>query len=269
MIRSPGIEDGGFVVTPDSVWYARVLLLFSASAQTDTGSKTFDCALVSTLETYNDPENCNYCHYCYYLYFMLLLLLLDLLVLFRMVKISWLSTRIRARPQKPDSVRHTNTENPGKTVSCTRQRHRDNSTPPAQRLSWRARRPQAGCLQWMPHVVCQLVGIGMVLWYVVQWRGVTAIPSCHIMMEKGSMWARCSSMFGALSLPHRWSGADSNWFSRQCSGINRCWQGMGRCSSTVVISRGLKYGAPQWNYYLPKLCAYFFCLNLHNHYANA
>ncbi len=42
-----------------------VLLLFSASAMTDTGSKFFesegfDCALVSTLETYDDPENGNY-----------------------------------------------------------------------------------------------------------------------------------------------------------------------------------------------------------------
>ncbi len=36
MIRPPGIEPGGFLVSPDTVWYARVLLLFSASA-TDTG----------------------------------------------------------------------------------------------------------------------------------------------------------------------------------------------------------------------------------------
>ncbi len=50
----------------DSVWYARVLLLFSATPQTDTGSKTFECALVSTLETYDDPEHGNYCHYCTY-----------------------------------------------------------------------------------------------------------------------------------------------------------------------------------------------------------
>ena len=59
MIRPPGIDDGAFVVSPDSVWYARVLLLFTATSQTDTGSKTFDCALVSTLETYDDPENGN------------------------------------------------------------------------------------------------------------------------------------------------------------------------------------------------------------------
>jgi hypothetical protein len=60
MIRPPGIDNGAFVVTPDSVWYTLVLLLFSASAQTDTGSKSFDCALVSSLETYDDPENGNY-----------------------------------------------------------------------------------------------------------------------------------------------------------------------------------------------------------------
>jgi hypothetical protein len=30
-----------------------------------------------------------------------------------------------------------------------------------------AKRLQAGCLLWMPDVVCQLVGIGMVLWYVM------------------------------------------------------------------------------------------------------
>ncbi len=59
MIHPPGIDHGGFVVMTDSVWYSWVLLLFSESAQTDTGSKTFDCALVSTLETYYDPENGN------------------------------------------------------------------------------------------------------------------------------------------------------------------------------------------------------------------
>jgi hypothetical protein len=56
MIRPPGIDNGAFVVMPDSVWYARVLLLFSASAQTNTGSKSVDCTLVSTLETYDDHE---------------------------------------------------------------------------------------------------------------------------------------------------------------------------------------------------------------------
>ncbi len=60
MIRPPGIDNGAFVVSPDTVWYAQILLLFSASATTDTGSKSFECALVSTLETFDDPENGNY-----------------------------------------------------------------------------------------------------------------------------------------------------------------------------------------------------------------
>jgi hypothetical protein len=66
MIRPPGIDNGAFVVSPDIVWYACVLLLFSASAMTDTGSKSFDCAFVSTLETYDDPENGNYLYYTHY-----------------------------------------------------------------------------------------------------------------------------------------------------------------------------------------------------------
>ena len=67
MIRPPGIDNGAFVVSPDSVWYARVLLLYSASAMTDTGSKSFECAL--TLETYNDPDNGNYIYYSIYTYY--------------------------------------------------------------------------------------------------------------------------------------------------------------------------------------------------------
>ena len=69
-----GIDNGCFVVSPDTVWYARVLLLFSASAMTDTGSKTFECALVSTLETYDNPENGNYCiNYMHYINYVLYL----------------------------------------------------------------------------------------------------------------------------------------------------------------------------------------------------
>ena len=37
-------------VTPDSVWYCRVLPHLSFSAITDTGSRSFDCALVSAME---------------------------------------------------------------------------------------------------------------------------------------------------------------------------------------------------------------------------
>ena len=71
MIRLPGIDNGAFVVSPYSVWHARVLLLFSASAMMVTGYKSFECALVSTLETYDNPDNGNcdyYTHYSNYIH---------------------------------------------------------------------------------------------------------------------------------------------------------------------------------------------------------
>ena len=49
-------EPRGFVLNPDSVWYYRVLLLFSTKVMTDTGSKKLDCAFVSTLETYEKSQ---------------------------------------------------------------------------------------------------------------------------------------------------------------------------------------------------------------------
>ncbi len=70
MIRPQGIDNEAFVVSPETVWYARVLLLFSASAKTDTGSRSFDCALVSTMETCDDPENGYYMSYMSYMYYM-------------------------------------------------------------------------------------------------------------------------------------------------------------------------------------------------------
>ncbi len=46
-----------------TVWNARDLLLYSASALTDTESKSFYCALVLTLELFDDPENGKYSNY--------------------------------------------------------------------------------------------------------------------------------------------------------------------------------------------------------------
>ena len=71
MIQPQGIDNGAFVVTPDSVWYARVLVPFYSCSQHPlqyTGSKSFDCALVSTLESYDDPENGNHSNYDYYIH---------------------------------------------------------------------------------------------------------------------------------------------------------------------------------------------------------
>jgi hypothetical protein len=254
MIRPPGIDNGAFVVTPDSVWYARVLLLFSASAQTDTGSKSFDCALVSTLETYDDPENGNYwyyCHYCLYCIYLCLIQflqllslwrllqlfrLLTLLHLFRLVGINWFAGCIRAWPHKSDFVRNTDSEYSGKTAGCTSWWHGDNPTPPAPPLSGRAWRPQAGFWWRMPYVVCQFVGIGMVPWYVMKLGGPSARLSCH--MEKGSMW-QClqSTIFGALSSPLWWVKANSSWFFQQCRVLSRRLPSM-RVSKWTVVELG-------------------------------
>ena len=96
MVLPLGIDNGAFVVSPDSVWYARILLFFSATAQTDTGSKTFDCALVSTLEVYDDPDNgnyCNcfnYCHHCHYnksSYFIEIIMTIDVFVIMLIIEL--------------------------------------------------------------------------------------------------------------------------------------------------------------------------------------
>ena len=51
-IRPPGIQEGGFELRLDNVWFCRVLLLFKIKAQTDSGLKEFECAYVSVLEQY-------------------------------------------------------------------------------------------------------------------------------------------------------------------------------------------------------------------------
>jgi hypothetical protein len=74
IIRPPGVDYRAFVASPETVWYAGVLLLFSASAMTDTGSKSFDCALVLTLETFDDPQNGNYSIYTNFIVILYILL---------------------------------------------------------------------------------------------------------------------------------------------------------------------------------------------------
>ena len=54
------MHRGDFILSADFVFYCRVLPLFSMVVSTDTGDKTFDCALVSVLENYSGPlENGN------------------------------------------------------------------------------------------------------------------------------------------------------------------------------------------------------------------
>jgi len=60
-IRPPGIEEGGFRLSPDNVWYCKVLLLFTIQAQTDMGGSTaeFECAFVSVMETMEPRDGDN------------------------------------------------------------------------------------------------------------------------------------------------------------------------------------------------------------------
>jgi hypothetical protein len=60
-IRPPGIEEGGFRLSPDNVWYCKVLLLFTIQAQTDINCSTadFECAFVSVMETMEPRDGDN------------------------------------------------------------------------------------------------------------------------------------------------------------------------------------------------------------------
>jgi len=60
-IRPPGIEEGGFRLSPDNVWYCKVLLLFTIQAQTDMDGSTaeFECAFVSVMETMEPRDGDN------------------------------------------------------------------------------------------------------------------------------------------------------------------------------------------------------------------
>ena len=59
--RPPGIEEGGFRLAPDNVWYCKVLLLFTIQAQTDINGSTadFECAFVSVMETMKPRDGDN------------------------------------------------------------------------------------------------------------------------------------------------------------------------------------------------------------------
>ena len=153
--------------------------------------------------------------------------------LFRLVDFHWFLNCIWARPQESSSVRHSNSEYSSEIASGTGRLHRDHSTPPAQSLSRGTRRLQARFGRWMPDVVCQLVGIGMVPWYVMKRsRRFELMSCCH--MEMGSMWTRQSTMFGALSFTLWWTYTNSNGFMQQWRGLSSCLLSMRVCKWPVV-----------------------------------
>ena len=107
----------------------------------------------------------NYAYYIYYCNYYLLFCC-------RMVGVCWISSGIRAWLQETCLVRHSYSEYSGQTSCGTCRWHWNCSAPHAKHLSGRSRRPQAGRRRWMPDVVRQLVGIGMVPWHVINLTGL-------------------------------------------------------------------------------------------------
>ncbi len=193
------------MVSPDSVWYARVLLLFSATSQTDTGSKTFDCALVSTLETYDDPENGNYCHYCQYwhycqlccfIVFIFIFVIMLIIVLIWFIWVLWIRLVLELYMSSTTRNRfYTSYQLKISLVNCRLyqlatpgQFHTACTTTFPGRLATAGRVPamDAGCGlstrgHWDGPVTCNEEG-----------RAVGAV-CCATCKKKGSMWSRQST----------------------------------------------------------------------------
>ncbi len=183
MIRPPGIESGAFVVFPDSNWFSLVLLFFSATANTDTGLNSFDCAQVLMHETYDNKANCDYGHYLHYTHYCCDCIYcfkycnyfdFHYLLFNRMVGVDRLSDCMQARPQDACYLYHLDSKHSGK-IACPCKRHGDHSTPPLQRLSQHTWLQQPGIGRWIPDVVCQLAGMGMVPGYVMKRKGVLCV----------------------------------------------------------------------------------------------
>jgi hypothetical protein len=94
--------------------------------------------------------------------------LFTIICLSRMVEFGWISDFIWARPQEAGYLRHPNPKYHWKTLPCTGRRYRDYPAPSVHSLPGRIWRPQAGFRRWFSDVVRQLVGYGMVPWYVMK-----------------------------------------------------------------------------------------------------
>ena len=109
-------------------------------------------------KTYYDNYSCYNCFL-----FIIAIIAIILIVCFRLAGICGLSSTIRALLQETCSLCHPHAKHSGKTCGCACWRHRNHSVPPEKRLSGRTRRPPARSRRRIRDVVCQLVGIRMVL----------------------------------------------------------------------------------------------------------
>ena len=55
-VRPPGTAIGGFQLNIDTVWFCKVLLLFSFESRTDSGTEYHECAFVSVLWSYEGDQ---------------------------------------------------------------------------------------------------------------------------------------------------------------------------------------------------------------------
>ena len=148
----------------------------------------------------------------------------------RMVGVCWIACGIRAWLQKTYPVRRSHSEYPGQTSLGACRWHRYYPAQNAQRLFGRSRRPEAGRRRWMPDVVRQLVGIGMVPWHVINLTGFKrAKPRRKVPCEP---WH--DAMFGPCYRLLWLSSDDSTWFSRQWLGKINNRLKIGHCSVPLV-----------------------------------
>ena len=161
-----------------------------------------------------------YSYYCNYFW----------LLSCRMVGVCWISSGIRAWLQETCLVRHSHSGYPGQTFIGACRGHRYYSAPHAKHLFGRSRRPQAGRRRWMPNVVRQFVGIGMVPWHVINLTGFKrAKPRRKVPCEP---WH--NTMFGPCYRLLWLSSDDSTWFSRQWPVKINSRPNIGRCSVPLV-----------------------------------
>ena len=137
---------------------------------------------------------CIYLHYDNYAYY---INHCWLIIACRMVGVCWIACGIRAWLQKTYPVHRSHSEYPGQTSLGACRWHRYYPAQQAQRLFGRSRRSQAGRRRWMPDVVRQLMGIGMVPWPVINLTGLQramqqgerfhVITMCHFSCKCGSL----------------------------------------------------------------------------------
>ena len=137
----------------------------------------------------------NYAHYTDYLNYCWF-------ISCRMVGVCWISCGIRAWLQETYPVRCSHSEYPGQTSLGACRWHRYYPAQHAQRLFGRSWRPEAGRRRWMPDVVRQLVGIGMVPWPVINLTGLQRAnlqgERFHVNTTHRHVWAMLSSALAVL-----------------------------------------------------------------------